>query len=203
MAKDDQDLIDQIRRGDAAALAQFFDRRRPQLLAFIDRRMGAALRGRLEPDDILQDAIVSALRALPTTQLTDRDPFGWLCQLAEQRIVDRAREFDAEKRDVHREISGHQRLQSAAGTNAELIELLAASMTSVTKAVVRNERQARLQIHLAKLSPDTQTILRQRYVEGLTTREIANALGKTDGAVRVLISRTLHELQDALQTVGG
>jgi RNA polymerase sigma-70 factor (ECF subfamily) len=150
----------------------------------------------------LQDAAVSALRELPQTDLTNRDPFGWLCQLAEERLIDRAREFDADKRDIGREVSGHQRVPSE-GTSAELMEMLAASLTSVTKAVVRNERHARLQECLLRLPAETQDILRMRYVDGITTREIGAAIGKSDGAVRVLLSRTLRELQTALPTTIG
>jgi RNA polymerase sigma-70 factor (ECF subfamily) len=34
-----------------------------------------------------------------------------------------------------------------------------------------------------------------RYVEGLPSKEIARRLGKTDGAVRVLLTRSLRRLQ--------
>jgi RNA polymerase sigma-70 factor (ECF subfamily) len=37
-----------------------------------------------------------------------------------------------------------------------------------------------------------------RYVEGLPSKEIAQKLGRTDGAVRVLLTRSLQKLQDIL-----
>ncbi|MGH7129717.1 MAG: RNA polymerase sigma factor, partial [Planctomycetaceae bacterium] len=37
-----------------------------------------------------------------------------------------------------------------------------------------------------------------RYVENLPSKEIAQRLGKTDGAVRVLLSRSLGKLQELL-----
>ena len=37
-----------------------------------------------------------------------------------------------------------------------------------------------------------------RYLEGRPSREIAKQLGKKDGAIRVLISRTLRKLRDEI-----
>ena len=37
-----------------------------------------------------------------------------------------------------------------------------------------------------------------RYVDGLPSREIAERMGRTDGAVRVLLTRSLARLQNLL-----
>src|SRR5688572_7309607 len=98
-------LLGRLRQGDPDALARFVEDRRRQLLAYIERSMGAALRGKVEPQDILQEMSVEALRALPGADLSGRDPFGWLCQIAEQRIVDAHRRlFKAQKRAADREV---------------------------------------------------------------------------------------------------
>jgi len=48
--------------------------------------------------------------------------------------------------------------------------------------------------------------LRLRYVEGLPSKQIAQQLGKTDGAVRVMLTRSINRLQAILdpgnQTLG-
>ena len=41
-----------------------------------------------------------------------------------------------------------------------------------------------------------------RYVENLPSKEIAQRLGKTDGAVRVMLTRSLSKLQELLGTEG-
>jgi len=79
-------LADRVRAGDAAALAAFLEDRRPALLAFVERRLGAALRGKLEPQDVLQELAIKALHDLPRADLSARDPFSWLCHLAEQLL---------------------------------------------------------------------------------------------------------------------
>ena len=45
---------------------------------------------------------------------------------------------------------------------------------------------------------DAREALRLRYLEGLPSKEIAVKLGKTDGATRVLLSRSLNKLQEML-----
>ena len=56
-------------------------------------------RRKVEPQDVLQEVTIEALRLLPEVDLSERDPFGWLCQIAEQRIIDAHRKlFGAQKR---------------------------------------------------------------------------------------------------------
>ncbi len=117
------------------------EQRRPHLLSYIERRWGPALRKKLEPQDVFQEAAVAALNAWPTADLGDRDPFGWLCQIAEQRIVDLSRRFGARKRSSDKEVPIHAK---ASGASREFIDMLAASLTSASHAVSRNERAAKL-----------------------------------------------------------
>ena len=98
------ELIARIRQRDQQAIADFIASHRQQLMAFIERQLGTGLRRKVEPDDVFQEASAEAVRALPTAELGDRDPFSWLCQIAERRIIDLHRHFfGAQKRDAGRE----------------------------------------------------------------------------------------------------
>src|SRR5262249_55645970 len=101
----------------------------------------------------------------------------------------------ARKRDAEREVSAHA---APADASRELIDLLAASLTSASQALARNERQQMLNEALAQLPAETRDVLRWRYVEGLPTKGIADRIGRWDGAVRVMLTRTLHKLQQLL-----
>lgn len=197
MSDDDDDaLVVRLRARDPDALGHFLAARQPALLAFVERRLGSALRGKVEAQDVLQELAVKALRELPKTDLTTLDPFGWLCHLAEQCIVDGHRYISAGKRASGREMPGNVAVGEG---SQDLIALLAASMTSPTQAVVRNERERRLLDALATFPADHREALRLRYVEGLATKEIAERTGKTDVAVRVLLSRLIRKLQELLE----
>src|SRR5204862_2486782 len=111
------------------ALAELLEARRAQLLSYIERRLSAALRRKVEPLDLFQETAVAALNAWPGLDLSGRDPFGWLCQVAEQRIIDAHRHFAAHKRDADREVSANVKPSEA---SRELIDLLTGSLTGAS-----------------------------------------------------------------------
>lgn len=194
----DPTVIARIKSGDRDALAAFVAERTPQLLAFIEKRMSAALRAKVEPADILQELTVSALGGLEDVELGERDPFSWLCQQAERRIIDaHRRHIGAQKRTAAREIGMHApagKPDDAGG----LGDLLAASMTSPSAAFSRQQKEFHMLQALESLPDDAREAVRLRYVEGLPSKEIADRLGKSDGAVRVLLTRSLQKLQELL-----
>jgi RNA polymerase sigma-70 factor (ECF subfamily) len=197
MAPINDPLVERLRRRDASALGDYLNQQRRPLLAFIDKNLGAPLSGKVDSQDIFQDVSLSAWNALATTNLAERDPFNWLCHLAEERIIDAHRRyFGAQKRSGDRE----QPLNAKASPDAsrELVDLLAASMTTASQAFSRDQKQLRLSAALAELADDSREALRLRYVDGLPTKEIAQKLGKSDGAIRVLLTRSLHRLQQIL-----
>jgi RNA polymerase sigma-70 factor (ECF subfamily) len=194
----DPELIRRVQARDLSALDAYLVACRRPLLAFIDRELGTALRRKVEVDDIFQELSVEAVRSLAETDLGDRDPFGWLCQIAERRIIDAHRRFfGAQKRDAGRELS----LGTPGGgdtQHAAIIDLLVASMTTPTQALSRKGHEIRLLEALASLPQDQRDALRLRYVEGLPSKEIAQRLGKSDGSVRVMLTRALSRLQQIL-----
>jgi len=197
MSSPDDSLIARIRTGDGDALAEFVNLRRPQLLAYIERQLSTALRRKVEPEDLLQEATADAVRSLGSMDLSNRDPFGWVCQIAERRIIDAHRRFfGAQKRAAGREVPISGATDDSRSPN--LINLLVASMTTASQAFSRDQRHQRLLEALAQLPDEQREALRMRYVEGLPSKQIAEALGKSDGAVRVMLTRSLSRLQQLL-----
>ena len=182
-------------------LVAFAESKRPQLLAYIQHNIGPALRKKLEAEDILQEVVLAALGSLATFDVPGRDPFKLLCQMAEQRIIDAHRHHvAAQKRSVEREVS----FDSPLGGHEPfgLINLLAVSMTSPSQAFSRDQKEFHLQAAIGTLPEEQRELLRLRFVEGLPTKDVADRLGKTDGAVRVLLTRTLSKLQALLSDSG-
>jgi RNA polymerase sigma-70 factor, ECF subfamily len=198
-----EQLAERVRRKDTQALAAYLETVRFQLLAFIEKQLGTGLRRKVEPEDIFQEVSADAVRSLPDVDLSQRDPFGWLCQIVERRVVDAHRHFfGAQKRDAGREVG----LGGAGDSEAPaLINMLVASMTTPSAAFSRNVREARLTDALAELPADQREALRLRYVENLPSKQIAEKLGKTDAAIRVMLTRSLKKLQTILgtETTGG
>lgn len=179
-----ESLVRRLRERDTAAVYEFAAARRNRLLAYIEGQFSQSLWGKVEAIDIYQETLLAAFAALPRTDLSARDPFGWFCDLADQRIVDVARKFAAQKRDVSKEQALTGSVEGFAGTpSAELM---------------RAEEQAEVAEAVAALPPDAREAVRLRYEEGLPTQEIAARLHKSDGAVRTLLSRAVDALRKAL-----
>jgi len=196
------ELEDRIRKGDAAALAQYIEASRGKLLAFIERQLGPALRRKIEPDDIYQEVSVACVRSLAEVDLAQRELFAWLCQVAERRIIDAHRKFfGTQKRAAGREVP--LEVLGTATNPIGLIDLLVASLTTPSEAFSRDQREVQLLTAMKTLPDEAQEALRLRYVEGLPSKEIAERLQKTDGAVRVLLTRSLKKLGDLLRDVIG
>ncbi len=179
-------------------LGAFIESHRRQLLAYVDRNIGPALRSRLEPEDIFQEVTVAALGALDQFNVEGRDSFRLLCQLAEQRIIDAHRHHvAAQKRSANREVS----IDASAGNSDGFgfIDLLVASITSASQAFSKDQKEFRLQQAIAELSEEQRDLLRMRFAEGLATKEIADRVGKSDGAIRVMLTRTVAHLQEILK----
>ena len=55
-----------------------------------------------------------------------------------------------------------------------------------------------MMVALDSLPTEQRDALRMRYLEGLPSKDIAERLKKTDGAVRVMLTRSLAKLQELL-----
>lgn len=193
---DDPELLKGISEGSSEALASFLDTNQRQLMAFISRRMGDALRSKVEVEDIFQDVSAEAVRSLSPEFPGEREPFSWLCHLAERRIVDAHRHhFAAQKRDAGKE----RALQSGgSGEGGGLVNMLVKSMTTPSAAFSRNMKEARLMDAINALKDDQRDAIRMKYIENKPSKEIATALGKSDAAIRVMLTRTMKQLQELL-----
>ena len=197
MSNSGDNLLNRIREKDADALAEYIELNRNQLTAFIERQLGTALRKKVESEDIFQEVMVDAVRSLDDMDFGDREPFSWLCQIAERRIIDSHRRFfGTQKRDAAREVAlGTPRDDS---DRPGLINMLVQTMTTPSQAFSRNAREFKLLEAVQSLPEDQQEALKLRYVEGLPSKEIATRLEKSDGAIRVMLTRSLKRLQEVL-----
>lgn len=190
-----EESIQRIRSEGKEALVRFVEDNRQRLLSFIDSRLGTPLQRKIEPEDILQEVCIEAVRALDKVEFVESNPLHWLFQISERKIIDAHRRFFAsQKRDATREAVIEEGSRAGGG----LADLLAASMTTPSQAFSRDHKQLRLLAALETLGQEQREALRLRYFVGLSSKEIARKLGKSDGAVRVMLSRGLNRLQGML-----
>ena len=84
-----------------------------------------------------------------------------------------------------------------------MVNMLVKSMTTPSAAFSRNAREARLYQALEQLKEDQRDAIRLRYLENRPSKEIAEQLGKSDAAVRVMLTRTMKQLHEIMSEMEG
>jgi RNA polymerase sigma-70 factor (ECF subfamily) len=195
LAPDTDALLDQASRGDGAARQQLLTRHRARLRVMVAAHLDRRLAARLDPSDIVQEALAEAARRLDDYLRERPLPFyPWLRQLAWDRLVKEHRAHLARaRRSVRREEPGVLGLQEE--SIAELAQRLASSASSPSRHAVRAEVQARVQAALALLSEQDRQVLVLRYLEQMPLREVAAVLGLGLSAVKMRHFRALERLR--------
>lgn len=198
--EDDPVLVKGISEGSVDSLAEFINVNRKQVMAFISRRLGDALRSKVEVEDIFQEVSAEAIRSITPEFPGEREPFSWLCHISERKIVDAHRHhFEAKKRDAGKERALDGKSGGSGDGGGGLVNMLVKSMTTPSAAFSRNAREGRLHEAISSLSKDQQEAIRLKYIENKPSKEIAEALGKSDAAVRVMLTRTMKQLHEILE----
>ena len=193
---DTEELIEQASRGDSPARQQLLARHRDTLKQMVRVRMDRRLAARVDPSDVVQEALAEAAQKL-YGYLRDRPvPFyPWLRRLAWEHLVRlHQRHLYATKRSVLRE-----EVPALPGESAmELARRMLGSTSSPSRHLLRKELRRRVQDALDQLSERDREVLVLRYLEGLSVQETAAVLATTEGAVKVRHLRALERLRGLL-----
>jgi RNA polymerase sigma-70 factor (ECF subfamily) len=192
---DTEELLDRAGRGDGAARQRLLTRHRHRLRQMITVRLDRRLAARVDPSDIVQEALADAARGLDD-YLRDRPvPFyPWLRRFAWERLVEvNRRHLQARRRSVAREERWdvHLHDQSARALAARLLD----NGTTPSRRLMRQELRDQVQAALDRLDPRDREVLVLRYLEQLSTAEIAATLGVSIGAVKMRHLRALQKLR--------
>jgi RNA polymerase sigma-70 factor (ECF subfamily) len=201
MAPHDPETDELLRRagqGEDAArqrlLALHRDRLRRMIAVRLDRRLAA----RIDPSDVVQEALADADQHLDE-YLRDQpmEFYPWLRHFAWEHLVDlHRRHVQAQRRSVVREEVHHPGLSEE--SVLALAEHLVASGTSPSGRLIRAELRDRVQDALARLAERDREVLVLRHLEGLATADVAAVLGISAGAVMTRHTRALVRLRALL-----
>ncbi len=190
-------LDERARAGDRDALAALFARHRPRLERGIAVRLDPHLRGRLDPEDVLQEAWLDMARRFDEWRdQPDLPLFVWMRFLTGQKLAELYRRHGAQLRDVRREVPLHA---GPSASTASLAERLAGSFSSPSQGLARAELVSRVQEALEALSEVDREVLVLRHFEELTNNEVAAVLGITKAGASNRYVRALRRLKTALE----
>jgi len=200
---DTEELLGRAGSGDRAAREELLmhhrDRLRRMIAVRLDRRMAA----RVDPSDVVQEALTQASQRL-SSYLRERPlPFyPWLRQLAWERLIELSRRhIYAQKRSVTREEPSALDLPDESAL--ELANRLLAPGSSPMNHLLRAEQRARVQAALTRLATRDREVLVLRHLEQLSTAEMAAVLGIREGAVKTRHLRALQRFRGLLSEEQG
>ncbi len=213
--------------GDADALQQLIVHYHPILHHALETHIDAALRGHVDPADVLQQTYVAAFRALSAPHQSPSgsegrvqspsgsegpapDPrplphfdspagfYKWLETIALNQLRDLERALRRQKRDVARQARDAPNLGDSC---PNLLNRLAGRDSTPSRRVGRAEAVAAVLSCLARLNDDQRTVVRLRFLEDIPVTEIAQRLGKTETAVYTLCHRGLKSLRERMVSI--
>jgi RNA polymerase sigma-70 factor (ECF subfamily) len=186
-------------RGDEA-LAEVFNDYRPRLEQMIRFRLDRRLLGRVDPADVLQETYIEVARrfhsyaAQPTVSL-----YVWIRQIAWQTLLMVHRRHLGQKRDAGQEMVLDRHV--AGQSSLHLTQLLAASLTSPSQAVMRDENLAMLRRAIDDMDTIDREILVLRHFEQLSNANVAEVLRLSPTAASNRYVRALRRLRAALDVL--
>jgi RNA polymerase sigma-70 factor, ECF subfamily len=200
----DRSLLDRIHAGDRHALGELFARHRVRLLKMVQLRLDRRLRGRLDPEDVLQETFLDAARRLGHYAAYPRmPPFLWLRFLTMQRLQALHRlHLGVKGRDASREVSLFNGSLPAADSRSLAARLLG-RLTSPSRAAIRAEIQIQIQDALNAMDPVDREVLALRHFEELSNGETAEVLGLQKAAASNRYVRALRRLKQVLSAMPG
>jgi RNA polymerase sigma-70 factor (ECF subfamily) len=170
----DLDLISRWKAGDQRAATLLVERHADSLARFV-----SSVGARGDVEEVVQDTFVRAFASIESFR-GESTLRTWLFTIARRLLLDRRR---SEKRR---------------GEQVEVQENDAATEYDSLDAVVADETQRRLKAAMARLTPTQREVFTLRVSEGLSYKEIADAVDTTEGAARVHYHNAMRAIKEFL-----
>jgi RNA polymerase sigma-70 factor (ECF subfamily) len=157
-------------------LAWLYQQHAEKMLKYLSIKLSSAQ----DAEDLLIDTFIAALESELFASLSADEQQRWLWRVLRNKVVDRYRQsplttaFDlGEREDL---------LTDDPQQEPELVS-------------IQHEELEHLALLLKRLSPLQQRVLYLRFGENLRCAQIAVLVGKREGSIRALLSRTFHLLR--------
>jgi RNA polymerase sigma-70 factor (ECF subfamily) len=172
--REDLDLIARWKAGDQAAATRLVEKHSAALARF-----AASSGARNDIDELVQDTFIRAFNSLDGFR-GESSFRTWLFTIERRLLLDRVR---AEKRK---------------GRGVEIKEGDAVTEFDALDGMVAGEMEGRLQRAIERLSPTQRQVFSLRVAEGMSYKDIAGAVGTTEGAARVHYHNAMRAVKEFL-----
>ncbi|MFO1078136.1 MAG: sigma-70 family RNA polymerase sigma factor [Planctomycetota bacterium] len=181
--------------GDQERLDALLVRHLPRLRAFVRVHSNPIVRQHESCSDLVQSVCREALAGAGAFLYQGEGQFrSWLFRTALNKILERTRHLTQQKRDVRREVHADGEIDYGD---------LPAGSPSASQLAAASELRDRMECAFDRLTDDHRRVIALSRIVGLTHAEIAAEMQRSEGAVRVLLSRALVAYTAALDRGGG
>lgn len=156
--------------------AELYRRHAPDLFAYLRQK----IHSREDAEDVLVDVFLAAFEYELLAELDEKQQVAWLWRVARNKVIDLYRR--AQRRQSMALENVAETLYQDDALDPELLAL-------------QQDEYALLRQRVQGLPALQRETLRLRFAEDLRCAEIAARIGKREGAVRVMLSRTLNALR--------
>jgi RNA polymerase sigma-70 factor (ECF subfamily) len=176
--QDEGQLIQRARQGDLAAVSELYNLHVDRIYQYVRYRTGDDQTA----EDITAEVFLRALESLGRYNDQGAPFIAWLYRIAHARIIDYWR--------------SSKRRQTAPLDDPLLQDGLVTTDEAIDVDFVQHRL---LRSALRQLTEDQQNVIILKFMQGLSNAEIAQVLGKTEGAVKSLQRRALETLARLLE----
>jgi RNA polymerase sigma-70 factor (ECF subfamily) len=175
----DSELVSRAKAGDDAAFAQIYQRYAPAIYRYIYFRIGDVELA----EDLQAEVFLRMLEGLHRYEDRGWPVSAWLYRIAHDRTIDTLRlRRKRQHVPLHAWSGTYDGPEGSVGTRLEFEEV--------------NRT-------LDTLTEDQRQVIRMRFIAELPIQEVANKLGRTQGAIKALQYRGLQSLARQLQQQAG
>jgi len=174
----DLELIARWQDGDQRAATQLVERHAEAVARFV-----ASVGTRVDVDDVVQDTFARAFGSLESFR-GDSSLRTWLFTIARRLVLDRRR--------------SERRRGGGIRAHAEVQDADAVTEYDALDSVVADETERRMREAVALLTPTQREVFTLRVAEGMSYKEIADAVGTTEGAARVHYHNAMRSVKEYL-----
>ena len=176
--EDETRILAEAQRGDVEAFGKLYEHYAGRVLRFLYAHMT----DRQDAEDLTMEVFIKVWRSLPNYRQRGTPFAGYLFRAARNALTD------------------HYRRQGRASQAAQLGENKVWDESgNPARRLTADQERAELRAALAELRVDYRSVLSLRFFGGLNTEEIAAAMRRSPGAVRVLQHRALAALRILLE----
>lgn len=190
--------IQRASAGDRVSLTLLLTEVRPLLVAHVAGRIPSNLRGVVDAEDVVQEALAVAARTLSHFHWDGPGSFyRWVATIAVRKLRDWLRRYRALKRGGPRAPAGGSP-GPPSDSYVQLLDELVSAERTASRSMARLEAAAALHAALRELPDDYRRAIELVYLEGHSVQAVAAEMGRTEHAIHHLCNKARGRLRELL-----